>query len=89
MAFSGWVLLTSITLPDTIETIGVRVFENCSGLITFTVPENVALIESDAFDGATHLIEVYNKSSPDITAIHVSAENKSYLSMECFTIKRA
>lgn len=47
--FNGCILLSDITLPDTITTIGNHAFGECSSLETFTAPKDLILIEKKAF----------------------------------------
>ncbi len=56
-AFMGCNALYSITLPDTIEKIGVRAFMNC-GFRNFTIPESVKSIGYAAFGKCTSLTEI-------------------------------
>ncbi|MDR0834251.1 MAG: leucine-rich repeat protein [Candidatus Symbiothrix sp.] len=48
-------MLTTITLPSTLQYIREYVFYNCSGLKEFTVPENVGTIGNYAFQNCTGL----------------------------------
>lgn len=43
-AFSGCSGLTSITIPDTVTTIGGGAFGGCSGLTSITIPDSVTSI---------------------------------------------
>lgn len=56
-AFNGNDKITSVTVHDKLTKIGARAFENCTGLITFTIEgtNNIVVIEATAFDGCTHL----------------------------------
>lgn len=67
-AFRGCSSLTSITIPDSVTSIGDRAFEDCIGLTSVTIPDSVTSIGGYAFLGCSKLVEVYNKSSLDITA---------------------
>ena len=60
--------LTSVTIPDSVTSIGYRAFYGCRGLTSVTIPDSVTSIGDYAFEGCYKLIEVYNKSSLDITA---------------------
>jgi len=53
-AFSDCSSLTDLILPDTITEIGAYAFGN-TGLIKFTVPAELTIINSDAFSGCTSL----------------------------------
>ena len=58
--------LVSITIPNTITSIGDRAFFNCSSLMSITIPNTVTSIGYNAFYNCYRLIEVCNKSSLDI-----------------------
>jgi hypothetical protein len=52
--------LSSITLPNTLTSIGYGVFQNCNGLTSFTIPDNVISIDGvQEFYGCTGLISFY------------------------------
>ena len=67
-AFSCQTRLKSVTIPNSVTSIGRSAFEGCTGLTSIVIPNSVTSIGSDAFDGCYKLIEVYNKSSLKITA---------------------
>ena len=48
-AFSGCSGLTSITIPNSVTSIGSSAFEGCSGLTSVTIPNSVTSIGSSAF----------------------------------------
>ena len=57
-AFSGCSKLKSITLPNTLESIGSYAFLNCSSLPSITIPESVSSLEYNMFDGCENLTEI-------------------------------
>ena len=47
--------LTSITIPDSVTSIGKFAFSGCTGLTSITIPDNVTTIGYEAFSGCTNL----------------------------------
>ena len=47
--------LTTLSLPQSLETIGVGAFKGCASLASLDLPEGVATIEGRAFEGCTSL----------------------------------
>ena len=50
--------MTSLTIPNTVSTIGNNAFYGCSGLKSVTIPNSVSYIGS-AFNGCSELLDVY------------------------------
>ena len=75
-AFYNCSMLTSVTIPDSVTSIGGSAFYNCGSLTFVAIPGSVTSIGSYAFQGCYKLVEVYNKSSLDIT---VGSENNGYV----------
>ena len=50
--------LTSITIPDSVTTIGRSSFSGCTGLTSITIPDNVTTIGRSSFSGCTGLTSV-------------------------------
>lgn len=67
-AFDNCSMLTSVTMPDNITSIGSEAFYGCYNLISITIPEGVTSIEYNAFWSCYKLVEVYNKSALNIVA---------------------
>ena len=66
-AFSGY-MGVSIVIPDSVTSIESYAFYNCTGLTSVTIGNSVTSIGSGAFRYCYKLVEVYNKSSLNITA---------------------
>ena len=54
-AFSDCTSLTSITIPNSVTSIGSYAFEGCSSLTSITIPNSVTSIGTYAFDGCYNL----------------------------------
>ena len=56
--FKGCTMLSSISVPSTVKTIGYYAFEDCTSLASFTIPGNVTVIERKAFNGCENLTSI-------------------------------
>lgn len=50
--------LVSVSIPDTVETIGEQAFASCVNLKKVTIAEGVSIIENSAFSGCVALTEI-------------------------------
>ena len=58
-AFSGRTDITSVIIPDSVNSIGAKAFYGCSSLTTLTVGEGIDVIYNDAFSRCSALSDVY------------------------------
>ncbi len=70
-AFNGCNGLTSITIPNSMKTIGKEVFLNCKNLTTVTIPNSVTSIGDKVFFQCTSLTSV--TIGDGVTSIGISA----------------
>ena len=85
--------MRSVTIPETVKSIGSGAFENCSSLSRIAIPKAVTSIGSDAFSGCTGLTSVYledveawcNIKFGSNSANPMSDADNIYLSGELFT----
>lgn len=57
-AFSDCRSLTSITIPNSVTSIGIRAFSNCQSLTNIFIPETITLIRYLSFQGCDNITEV-------------------------------
>ncbi len=62
-ALYGCSKLASITIPNSVKTIGSSAFSGCTGLTSITIPSSVTTIGSAAFSGCTGLTSITIPSS--------------------------
>lgn len=71
-AFADCTLLTSLSIPDTVEIIGHRSFSRCRRLLSLIIPDSVRKIGKEVFWACYDLVHV---SWPEINYIPESAFN--------------
>ena len=65
-AFAGNTDITSVTLPETLVTIGNYAFGGCTGLEEIVIPDSVVYIGDSAFEGCTNLADIVFSQSLSI-----------------------
>ena len=63
--FSECTALVSVSIPDSVKTIGSSAFYGCTALVSVSIPDNVKTIGSYAFYGCSSLAEIKLSSSLD------------------------
>ena len=64
-AFGGCSSLTSVTIGNSVTSIGNAAFENCSSLTSVTIPDSVTSIYYGAFGGCSSLTTVNYKGTQE------------------------
>ncbi|MBQ8387104.1 MAG: leucine-rich repeat domain-containing protein [Paludibacteraceae bacterium] len=83
-AFSSCSSLTSITIPNSVTSIGKWAFENCTSLNEITLPASVKSIDEEAFAGCTKLYDIYCFAMEPPTAYESSFANyNAFLHVPC------
>lgn len=54
-AFAGAEYLSSLTLPETVETVGTAIFEGCTSLLEWNIPSHVKKITGPVYDASSVL----------------------------------
>ena len=77
--------LTSYTIPNSVTSIGVDVFWNCSSLTSITIPDSVTWIEGSAFAGCSNLtsITIPNSVRSIGRSVFVGCTNLKHLTIGC------
>ena len=76
--FLGCTSLTSLTIPDSVTSIGNYAFWGCTGLTKVTIPDTVTSIDNYAFYGCTGLTQVTIPNSVTNIGIDAFSETACY-----------
>ena len=76
--------LTSITIPDSVTSIGERAFYNCSSLASITIPNTITSIGDQAFNGCSSLTSITIPES--VTSIGSDAFRYCYKLVEVYDL---
>ena len=100
-AFHDCSSLTSITIPDSVTSIGTSAFWGCSSLTNITIPDSVISIEDSAFYDCSSLASITIPNSvtsigksafwgcSSLTNINVSENNANYSSLDGILYNKA
>ena len=82
-AFSGCSGLTSVTVPNSVMSIGGQAFSGCSGLASVTIPDSVTSIGDYAFSGCSGLMSIsvgsVNANYSSINGLLLSKDGKTLI----------
>ena len=84
-AFYNCTNLRIITIPDSVTSIEDYAFKGCTGLTSVTIGNSVTSIGSSAFEDCFKLVEVYNKSSLNITKGSSNNGDVGYYAKDIYT----
>ncbi len=70
-AFQGNDSITSVTIPDSVQTIGAQAFRLCGSLASITIPNSVQTIYDEAFASCNALVSITIPDSVQDTGINV------------------
>ena len=75
-AFENCGSLTSITIPNGVPNIELRMFANCSSLKSVTIPRSITLIKAQAFYNCSNLkIVNYKGTTEEWKFIYIDSDN--------------
>lgn len=83
-AFTGFVGLTSVIIPNGVTSIGEYAFSGCASLTSVTIPDSVTSIGSHVFYGCASLTSIqYNGTKEQWIAINESCEWLGLVVVHC------
>ena len=71
-------LLTTLTIPSSVTTIGKYALYGCNNLATLTIPSTVTTINSEAFSYSLNLTSVTINNNLDYSSLNLIVTNGSY-----------
>ena len=77
--------ITSIYIPDTVETIGASAFWFCTSLESVEIPASITVIETSTFSRCDNLSEIYFEDPTAITSIGNTAFQSTNLNTADFS----
>lgn len=82
-AFSGYIGLTSVYIPNSVVSIGVKAFEGCINLTNINIPNSVTTIDHSAFSKCSNLANI---TIPNSVTVIGSCAFEECISLTSLTI---
>ena len=87
-AFKGFNYLTSLTLPESLTSIGNFAFSGCNGLTSVAIPESVTNLKMGAFEECSNLatVEFMGKNPPSFYSTNCFKNTNCNFLVPCGTL---